>query len=1118
MTVLFRGGTYPVHETVIFGLADSAPAGTQTRYAAFPDEEPIFSAAAPVDDWRRLTEYPERLSQKARGHVWVADVTAILRRRVPQEPLPHSDPEEVELGELLQNGDFSQGRKDWDVYAANAKTEKLAVSVQPRITGRTASLRVISGRSHHHLQFRQAVNVTKGGTYTWRFTASADQATVLPVRLLEQSPPHRAVITSDLALSREPKTFELRGVAPSDLLCVASFQVGGTPGRKIQLQAVSLTGPMTRNKHARRPTYATAGRFFTVFAGSDRLPRARSRGFRQTNRVGGWHDGSHRDLHFPPGAFRDGQSVRDTEVVVIPRAQWVQNVLPVTSVNEETRVAELAYPASYALAYCGAGHGSTVWVENRLDDLDSPGEWALDSAAGRLYLWPRGNRPQDIRVPLLTEMLRIEGQINPMGPTDTPARGLHFEGITFSHAERYSWHGRSGWGLQHDWEAFDAASAMVRLRGAEECVFTACRFIDSGSTGLRLDLHAQQNVVRGCVFAHLGGVGLLLAGYGPGAKDVNKRNEFTDNYIHHIGETYWASPGIFVWQSGENRIAHNTIRHTPYTAIVVSARAGLSREPSPRECSATIRDHEIEDSQRGNWEAREPLLHGRMNVIEYNDISQVMQRLGDGNGIYISGTGKENRVQFNYVHDCPSPHMAEGIRCDDDQYDTIIHGNVIWGMGGHATGITIKGRNTITNNIIGAPIVPRTARGFISLELGTMEGSVIERNVLLATRRNHHFVFQRRLYGSGETPRMRDAQADRNLYWCREAPARANAFLESERAHGIEKTSRVADPELRDPLSGDFRFKSSSAALAMGIEPVDVASCGLRSPYRKRYIKEPLAVRIDPPGGILMRPLRVTMIADQPEAAIRYTTNGTLPSLHSTTYDRPFEIDEACELRARGFLQGFEDTNGATALFLPPPDPLTVDFPRLQSLSDDVRLHVRAEEGRPFGITLAQVGTDRKGLRFTDGPGQKYDFNPHLEIPFTMKVGGLRGRISLRVDAATHVYCQWRRHRPGPLKAGPTFYIRPGGRLGTENGHELMRVPVSTWLRIEMEGSFGTEQANRFTLRVEVEGVDTVREFTDLPTRSGDFREMDSLFIVAQGIKKAAFDVREIALTPVLEE
>ena len=52
--VLVRGGTYPLRETIVFGLRDSSPEGTTTTYAAYPGERPVFTSEVPVTGWRRV--------------------------------------------------------------------------------------------------------------------------------------------------------------------------------------------------------------------------------------------------------------------------------------------------------------------------------------------------------------------------------------------------------------------------------------------------------------------------------------------------------------------------------------------------------------------------------------------------------------------------------------------------------------------------------------------------------------------------------------------------------------------------------------------------------------------------------------------------------------------------------------------------------------------------------------------------------------------------------------------------------------------------------------------------------------------------------------------------------
>ncbi|MBC7294485.1 MAG: right-handed parallel beta-helix repeat-containing protein, partial [Thermoleophilia bacterium] len=275
-------------------------------------------------------------------------------------------------------------------------------------------------------------------------------------------------------------------------------------------------------------------RFSTLFDAQGRLPRARSQGFVPTRR------GDRRTLYFPPGQLRNWENLEDVEIHVRPFRPWVTNMLPLASVDEAAGIAKTAVSATYEIgplpAWVHNPSGASVWVENVLEALDEPGEWVVNTRKRKVYLWPRDpaadGSPRNILAPAVVELIRIEGKIDYDGPADTPVRGIAFSGLTFTHADRRAWRSeedRLGWGLQHDWEMFDRPTAMVRLRGAEDCRITDCRFVHSGGTGIRLDLHAQRTRIEHCEFAHLGEAGILLAGYGPGTKDVNHHNTVINN-------------------------------------------------------------------------------------------------------------------------------------------------------------------------------------------------------------------------------------------------------------------------------------------------------------------------------------------------------------------------------------------------------------------------------------------------------------------------------------------------------------------------------------------------------------------------------------------------------------
>ncbi|MBL9153967.1 MAG: right-handed parallel beta-helix repeat-containing protein [Verrucomicrobiales bacterium] len=586
-----------------------------------------------------------------------------------------------------------------------------------------------------------------------------------------------------------------------------------------------------------------------LFADGKMLVRARSRGFvpRATPPESMPYafrraiDGRH--VYLPGEAVSLIGDPVGAELRVIPRFPWTQYLLPVSRLDREHGLVWSAVPGLYPMTPPAFGHfpDGSLWIENTAAALDEPGEWRYDPAFGSIFVWmPDGGEPgARVAVPRLTELLRIEGEADPSDLEDRPVKGVSLRHLIFTEANAYGWEAdKTGWGLQHDWEMYDRPTAMVRLRFAEGCRIEQCRFLQSGAAGVRLDLHARDNVVTRSEFADLGGVGVLLAGYGMGYKDVNRGNEISHNLIRRIGRVWWHSPGIFAWQSGHNRIIHNRIHHTPYSGIVVSGRTQLSVS-GDKESSLTARWEEVSyhlETRGRTWHDREELMHGRHNEVAWNDIHHVMETLADGNAIYVSGTGAGNRVHRNFIHDIAGANMNAAIRCDDDQHEVSISHNVIARVNGE--GILWKGRCDVTNNVIFA-LRSRTAagdrtthqRGFFVLSGEPVTGSVVRHNVLVSMEPRYPILFeydrpwnkQGRLM---EPTMLSTCEADRNLYWNPGNPAWADAFFATQRARGIERESRFADPRLRDPKGNDFTFPPDSPAAALGIEPVDVSVVG----------------------------------------------------------------------------------------------------------------------------------------------------------------------------------------------------------------------------------------------------------------------------------------------------
>jgi len=580
------------------------------------------------------------------------------------------------------------------------------------------------------------------------------------------------------------------------------------------------------------------GRFNTLYEGNTRLLRARSKGTYPVRNYPRGTVGDRFTVQCEQGVIKPWANLPDMEMQVVPNWPWTINILPLVAIDPAKSTATTDVPATYYLGKPNFGHfpEGCLWFENTFAFLDEPGEWVLDTRARRIYLFPKGDCPsKEIVAPAVTELIRIEGRIDYDGPRDEPVRGICFRGITFTVGDRFDWEKeKSGWGLQHDWEMFDRPTSMLRLRGAEECVVEKCKFHNSGGTAVRLDLHCQTNQIRECEIEHVGGVGILLSGYGPGTKDVNRQNVVAQNHIHHVGELLWHSPAIFAWQSGENRIVNNLIHHTPYTAIVVSGRIIWARK-NASECSRTIRWHEVDRvidpaNTRPDWKTRELFLHARKNIVMRNDIHHVMELLGDGNCIYISGCGCGNLVSQNYLHDVTSPRINANIRCDDDQHGTIITENVIYRCCGE--GFIFKGNNTIVNNIVadlravspdGTESLHR--RGYIVIPSTRCDGSTVQRNIFYNLDAGQRILTENPRPPRGPTL-LRNCVVARNNYFDPNDPAWGTSHLAAQRRHGIEAASISADPLFVDLKNENFQLKPNSPMLILGFRQIDIRRAG----------------------------------------------------------------------------------------------------------------------------------------------------------------------------------------------------------------------------------------------------------------------------------------------------
>ena len=484
-----------------------------------------------------------------------------------------------------------------------------------------------------------------------------------------------------------------------------------------------------------------------LFQNGKVLPRSTTRGFVPPATHQGWRGRKPSDRNqfvYEKGMIKNWKNIKDMELAIMPTVDWTWYNLPLQSIEEDASMIWPAVVGAYALGAQNkrTWHGvNTAWFTNCPEGMLEDGNWYVSQSEKRIYLVSYADTPpSDISMPTLQEYFKIEGTVGKDIEDDIPVRYLNFKGLVFTNGERDTWdanHNKKH--IQHEWERYDHGDALLRFRGAENCVVTGCQFLDSGGGGVRLDLYCQNVTVKNSNFHHLGGCGILLCGYGIGYKDMNKNNTIYNNHISNVGEAYRHSAAITIFQSGENRIANNKIHHTPYNSIVITGPRELSKDFVESGSTALI---DIPASQSKNWDLRFKVLHSRNNIIENNDLSWGVERLGDGNIIYLSGCGENNIIRHNYIHDIVNPHASAAVRTDAMTRTVRFENNLFYNINHSA--IALKDVNHASDNIM-IDSSRMKASGYLVFRGGPTDGSEVRGNIFIKSEAGKGlFILERR--------------------------------------------------------------------------------------------------------------------------------------------------------------------------------------------------------------------------------------------------------------------------------------------------------------------------------------------------------------------------------------
>lgn len=304
------------------------------------------------------------------------------------------------------------------------------------------------------------------------------------------------------------------------------------------------------------------------------------------------------------------------------RIPWQNEALRVHAIDPLNHTVTFAKPVPGGIGskyHRPAGSGQEqYWLLNLLEAVDRPGEWCVDFADQKLYLYP----PAGFATGQLVAADNADPLVRLEGASHITLRGLQVAG-----------------GLGHG----------IAVKGGESNLVVGCTVRDVARYGVVFD-GGKNHELRSSDLFQLGAGGVWLGG---GDEQSSPRvpagHRVINCHIHDFAlvERVYA-PGVNAGFTGGGggghhvavgmTVAHNLIHDTPHAGIL-----------------------------HGSWDS----------VFEFNEILEFCQVSNDMGGIYCYEKYQQSGNQtfrYNYIHRSAE---GDGLYFDHDHRDMHVYGNII---------------------------------------------------------------------------------------------------------------------------------------------------------------------------------------------------------------------------------------------------------------------------------------------------------------------------------------------------------------------------------------------------------------------------------------------------------
>jgi hypothetical protein len=202
------------------------------------------------------------------------------------------------------------------------------------------------------------------------------------------------------------------------------------------------------------------------------------------------------------------KNVEDVILNVWRPSRWANWMFEVADGGYDSKTNEFKFGKGGNQGARGNDKGGDFFIENVMEELDSPGEFFFDKTASKLYLFYNGTGAPPADTTFIAP--QIPTLVNISGSQADPVKDFTVDGIRFTGA-RYTYMGPHGVPSAGDW-ALDRIGAIF-IEGSTGTKFSNCGFERLDGNAVMVSGFNRNATVTGSDFEYIGGNAVAAWGY-----------------------------------------------------------------------------------------------------------------------------------------------------------------------------------------------------------------------------------------------------------------------------------------------------------------------------------------------------------------------------------------------------------------------------------------------------------------------------------------------------------------------------------------------------------------------------------------------------------------------------